>query len=49
MPHRVEITTGELRMLGIGQKFPPFHLKGVVSNDLKTAFKDITLDAYKGK
>ena len=36
-------------MLGIGQKFPPFHLKGVVSNDLKTAFKDITLDAYKGK
>jgi lipoyl-dependent peroxiredoxin subunit C len=36
-------------MLGIGQKFPAFHLKGVVSNDLKTAFKDFSLDGYKGK
>jgi peroxiredoxin (alkyl hydroperoxide reductase subunit C) len=36
-------------MLGIGQKFPAFNLKGVVSSDIKTAFKDISLDSYKGK
>ncbi len=36
-------------MLGIGQKFPSFQLKGVVSSDIKTAFKDFSLDSYKGK
>jgi len=36
-------------MLTIGQKFPQFNLKGVVSADQKTAFKDITNESYKGK
>src|ERR1700753_3919112 len=36
-------------MLGIGQKFPAFNLKGVVSNDIKTAFKHFSLDSFKGK
>ena len=36
-------------MLGVGQKFPEFHLKGVVSNDIENAFTDITNDTYKGK
>jgi len=36
-------------MLGIGQKFPDFALKGTVSNDLKTAFQDFTQDSFKGK
>lgn len=36
-------------MVGIGQKFPSFQLKGVVSNDLKDAFVDITDKSYKGK
>jgi len=36
-------------MLTIGQKFPKFNLKGVVSSDQKTAFQDITNESYKGK
>jgi lipoyl-dependent peroxiredoxin subunit C len=36
-------------MLSIGDKFPAFSLKGVVSNDLNTAFVDINGDSYKGK
>ena len=36
-------------MLTIGDKFPQFNLKGVVSNDLNNAFVDITNDTYKGK
>lgn len=36
-------------MLGIGRQFPKFNLKGVVSNDPKTAFVDITNETYKGK
>src|SRR3954468_14261220 len=36
-------------MLGIGQKFPQFNLKGVVSNDLKTAFTEVTNGSFKGK
>lgn len=36
-------------MLGIGDKFPAFNLKGVVSSDMKTAFTDISNDTYNGK
>ncbi|MDP9128064.1 MAG: peroxiredoxin [Pseudomonadota bacterium] len=36
-------------MIGIGQKFPAFNLKAVVSNDIKTAFKDVTHETHKGK
>ena len=36
-------------MLGIGSKFPEFNLKAAVSNDIKTAFTDITNKSYKGK
>lgn len=36
-------------MLGIGDKFPAFNLKAVVSNDMKNAFVDIHNETYKGK
>jgi peroxiredoxin (alkyl hydroperoxide reductase subunit C) len=36
-------------MLSIGQKFPEFQLKGVVSSDATTAFVDIASDSYPGK
>jgi lipoyl-dependent peroxiredoxin subunit C len=36
-------------MLGIGQKFPPFSLTGVVSNDLNTAFKPFDSHSSAGK
>jgi alkyl hydroperoxide reductase subunit AhpC len=36
-------------MLGIGSKFPPFKLTGVVSNDPATAFKAIDDTTYAGK
>lgn len=36
-------------MLSVGKKLPAFSLKGVVSNDVKTAFVDINQDTYKGK
>ncbi len=36
-------------MLGIGEKFPQFNLKGVVSNDPKTAFQDFTNATHGGK
>jgi lipoyl-dependent peroxiredoxin subunit C len=36
-------------MLTIGDTFPRFNLKGVVSNDLNNAFVDITNDTYAGK
>ena len=36
-------------MLGIGSKFPQFHLKAVVSTDVKTAFKDVSNSTYKDK
>ena len=36
-------------MLTIGDRFPQFNLKGVVSNELDKAFVDITNDTYKGK
>ncbi|MDF3023031.1 MAG: alkyl hydroperoxide reductase [Alphaproteobacteria bacterium] len=36
-------------MLTIGQKFPEFKLTGVVSDDQKTAFKELTNASFKGK
>jgi len=36
-------------MLGVGQKFPDFKLTATVSLDRKNAFKDLSLDDYKGK
>ncbi len=36
-------------MLGVGSKFPQFKVKATVSNDIKTAFKDVDNTTYKGK
>ncbi len=36
-------------MLGVGDKFPEFQLTGVISNDMKNAFKEISPADYKGK
>jgi peroxiredoxin (alkyl hydroperoxide reductase subunit C) len=36
-------------MLGIGEKFPHFSLKGVVSNDVNTGFETIDSSQYEGK
>jgi lipoyl-dependent peroxiredoxin subunit C len=36
-------------MLGIGQKFPPYSLTGVVSNDLEKAFKPFDQNTDAGK
>jgi peroxiredoxin (alkyl hydroperoxide reductase subunit C) len=36
-------------MLGVGQAFPSFKVKATVANDVKTAFKDVGNDTYKGK
>ncbi|WP_114393352.1 peroxiredoxin [Oleisolibacter albus] len=36
-------------MLTVGDKFPAFNLKAVVSTDPKSAFADINNDTYKGK
>ncbi len=36
-------------MLGIGQKFPSFSMKATVSNDIKTAFTDVTDKSHPGK
>ena len=36
-------------MLGVGAKLPDFHLKGVISNDVKTAFTEINNKTYKNK
>jgi alkyl hydroperoxide reductase subunit AhpC len=36
-------------MLTVGDTFPHFNLKGVVSTDLKSAFKDFTNASDKGK
>lgn len=36
-------------MLGVGEKFPDFKLKGVVSNDLKNAFVEVDNHTYQGK
>ncbi|CAM4452500.1 MAG: Alkyl hydroperoxide reductase C [Legionellaceae bacterium] len=36
-------------MLGVGDKFPEFKLKGVISSSIKDAFTEISADTYKGK
>lgn len=36
-------------MLGVGEKLPEFKLKGVISNDLESAFIDVDNSTYKGK
>ncbi len=36
-------------MKGLGESFPQFQLKAVVSNDMETAFKDINNETYKGQ
>lgn len=36
-------------MLGVGQKFPEFSVKATVSNDIKTAFTDVSNKSYKDK
>jgi alkyl hydroperoxide reductase subunit AhpC len=36
-------------MLTVGAKFPSFNLKATVSNDVKTAFIDVSDKSYKGK
>jgi len=36
-------------MLSVGQKFPAFNLKAAVSNDINTAFTDVTDKSYKDK
>ncbi|MFN7131114.1 MAG: peroxiredoxin [Myxococcales bacterium] len=36
-------------MLTIGDQFPKFELKAVVSNDAKTAFQTVNNETYKGK
>lgn len=36
-------------MLGVGDKFPQFNLKAVVSSDIKNAFSDVSNKNYQGK
>jgi len=36
-------------MISVGHKFPAFKLKGVVSNDINTAFKDFASEDYRGQ
>ncbi|MCJ8277788.1 MAG: peroxiredoxin, partial [Bdellovibrionales bacterium] len=36
-------------MKGLGEKFPEFNLKAVVSNDMETAFQDVSNETYDGK
>ncbi len=36
-------------MLGVGQKFPPFNLLAVVSDDPKQAFMSVTEAAFEGR
>lgn len=36
-------------MLGVGQKFPEYQGTAVISNDVKTAFQDISDKTYAGK
>jgi peroxiredoxin (alkyl hydroperoxide reductase subunit C) len=36
-------------MLRIGDRFPDINAKAVVSNDMDSAFQDITPDSYQGK
>jgi peroxiredoxin (alkyl hydroperoxide reductase subunit C) len=36
-------------MLAIGDKFPQFHMKATVTNDVKNAFIDVNNESYKNK
>jgi len=36
-------------MISVGEKFPEFNLTAAVSNDLDTAFQEISNESYKGK
>ena len=36
-------------MLGIGSKFPEFKVKATVSNNIETAFEDVSNESYAGK
>ena len=36
-------------MKGIGEKFPRFQMKAVVSDNMKTAFKNVNNKTYKDK
>jgi len=36
-------------MLSVGQKLPAFHLKATITNDVTTAFTEISDQSYKGK
>lgn len=36
-------------MIGVGHKLPEFKLKATISNDLETAFTEISNETYKGK
>lgn len=36
-------------MIGVGQKFPSFKTKAVVSSNIKDAFTEISQDSYPGK
>lgn len=36
-------------MIGIGHLFPSFHLKGVVSSEIQTAFQDVSSTDFQGK
>lgn len=36
-------------MITVGNKFPEFHLKATVSNDIQNAFKTIANETYQGK
>jgi peroxiredoxin (alkyl hydroperoxide reductase subunit C) len=36
-------------MIGVGQKFPSFKLKAVVSSEMDSAFKEVTNMSYAGK
>jgi len=36
-------------MISIGEKFPEFNLKATVSNDINTAFKEVSLKEYENK
>src|SRR5206468_9751223 len=37
------------KMIGVGEKFPTYSLAATVSRDIKSAFKTITDQDYKGK
>ena len=36
-------------MLGVSERFPAFSMKATVSNDIKTAFKEVSNKTYAGK